>query len=539
MVMTLRPLRRFASRRNFLLASAGALALPAAPAAWRLLQRTPKESGSIAEYAGPTATLQELRTCAPLDVCVVGSGPAGTLLGIHLARAGVRTLIVEAGVNPSDMARDPRYALLNQGEVTGDLLYPLTASRMLTPGGTTALWTGNTPRLLPIDFERNAYTPPGADWPVSYAALEPYYCRAERTLGVSGDSEAPHSAPRNCSLPYETGRGANTALKRVLARAGVEGAQTFRSRSMQAGPIRVARDLLPVFARYSNALFASGIVARRFKTTGDGTVTAVELQDLAGERHELTARCFVLASGGIESARRLLLSRSEAFPNGLGNQSDLVGRTFSDHPTLQFVAQVPNVGHRPGDLPQILRCFQFYEPFKRQGLGSVYLAIGLRDTDPPGPHGLLNINVDVELWPATTNRVMLDDTVRDPLGDPALRLHLAASEQDRATFNAARSLVRDLALKAGANAVEEIPLKWSYHHLGTVRMGANPRTSVVDADLKVHGTRNLYAVTSGNFVTPGVSNPTLLIVALAHRLAPHLLASLRAGAFASVTEAVA
>lgn len=525
-------LKGVANRRNFLLGTGSLVALSAIPASWKLARRPPPAESAFAEYRGPMLTLADLKTCGPIDVCVIGSGPAGTTTALHLARAGVRTLLVEAGVNPSALGAHPGYASLGEGEVTGDLAYPLPASRLMMPGGTTGIWTGNTPRLLPIDFERNAYTPEGADWPVTYGQMEHYYCLAERTLGVRGDSHAPYAAPRSHALPFESDFGHDAALKRVLARAGVQGASTFRSYSLHGGPIRVARDLLPAFARQCAAVFATGVVARRFKVRADGTVTAVELQNLAGDRHELSARCFVLASGGIESARRLLLSRSDTFPEGLGNASGLVGRTFSDHPTLQFVARVPHVKQRSGELPQTMRIFQFYEPFKRRGLGSVYPAVTLRDTDPPGPHAELYINVDVELWPSNSNRVLLDEARRDPLGDPAVRVHLAASDQDRATFAAARALARDIALRAGARSIEELPMKWSYHHLGTVRMGANPRTSVVDADLKVHGTRNLYVVTSGNFVTPGVSNPTLFIVALAHRLGPHLLTALREGAFA-------
>jgi glucose dehydrogenase len=522
-------LKRLATRRGFMLASASALALPAAPAALRFLRSSPPREDAIAEYAGPSATLRELRDAAPFDFCIVGSGPAGTQLGIHLARAGARTLIVEAGVNASEMARDPRYALLGHGTVTGDLEYPLAASRMLTPGGTTALWTGNTPRLLPIDFERNAYTPPGTQWPVTYAELEPFYGDAERTLGVSGDSHAPFAAPRSRCLPYERVSG-NEALKSVLARAGVRGAQTFRSRSLHAGPVRVARDLLPVFARQPNAVFARGIVARRFNAGGDGTIASVELAELSGARHALAARCFVLAAGGVESARRLLLSSSERFPAGLGNHSGLVGRTFSDHPTLQFRAEVPYSRATP-ELSQTLRCFQFYESFKRRGLGSVYPTFTLRGTDVPG-RAELYMGIDCEMWPDPANRVALDADGRDPLGDPLAHLHCASTEQDRATFAAARELARSIASRAGANGVVEDGHKWSFHHLGTVRMGSDARTSVVDPDLRVHGTRNLYVVTSGTFVTPGVSNPTLLIVALAHRLAPHLRAKLEAGAFA-------
>jgi glucose dehydrogenase len=517
-----------ATRRGFMLAAATALALPAAPAAWRFLRSRPPADRSIPEYEGPNATLGELRESAPFDVCVVGSGPAGTLLGIQLARAGARTLIVEAGVNPRELAREPRYAELGVATVSGDMMYPLPASRILMPGGTSAIWTGNTPRLLPVDFEPNAYTLPGAGWPVTYAELEPYYCVAERSLGVTGDPEAAFAAPRNCGLPYEEDTDPHGVLSEVLARAGVRGVRTFRSRSLHGGPVRVARDLLPVFARQRGAVFAQGVVARRFVPASDGTISAVRLERFGEPAFELRARHFVLAGGGIETARRLLLSRSEHFPQGIGNHTDLVGRTFTEHPTLQFRAQVPLAPSKQAHLPQTLRCFQFYEAFKRRELGGAYLAITLRRGERPD-RAELNVNVDCELWQSPSNRVSLDEAQPDPLGDPGVHLHLAASDRDQATFAAARALARGICARAGATAVTEDPYKWSYHHLGTVRMGENPRSSVCDANLRVHGTRNLYVLTSGTFSTPGVSNPTLLIAALAHRLAPHLRDRLTAG----------
>ncbi len=514
------------TRRGFVLAAGTALALPAAPAAWRFLRSSPRVRNEIPEYHGPSATLGDLRESAPFDVCVVGSGPAGTLLGIQLARAGLRTVIVEAGVNPGDLAREPRYAELGLGTVSGDLMYPLVASRILMPGGTTAIWTGNTPRLLPIDFERNAYTPPDAGWPVTYQELEPYYCRAERALGVTGDPEAAFAAPRSCPLPYEKQTDGHGPLEQVLARAGVQGVTTFRSTSLHGGPVRVARDLLPAFARQPGALFAPGIVARRFVAGADGAIAFARLETFGEPAFDLRARVFVLAGGGVETARRLLLSHSERFPNGIGNHSDLVGRTFTEHPTLQFRARVPFTG--PRGRTQTLRCFQFYEAFKRRGLGGAYLAMTLRPADAQGT-AQLDVNVDCELWQSPANRVTLDPALRDPFGDPAAHLHLSASDRDHATFAAARELARGICMRAGAKHVEEEAHKWSYHHLGTVRMGDDPRTSVCDAELRVHGTRNLYVATSGAFSTPGVSNPTLLIAALAYRLAPHLLRRFRSG----------
>ena len=92
--------------------------------------------------------------------------------------------------------------------------------------------------------------------------------------------------------------------------------------------------------------------------------------------------------------------------------------------------------------------------------------------------------------------------------------------------------MRGLMQELGITEIEQEQAGWSYHHIGTCRMGANPATSVVDANLRVHGTSNLYVAGSAVFVTGGASNPTLTIAALSHRLGDHLTA-----AYATVPEA--
>jgi choline dehydrogenase-like flavoprotein len=177
------------------------------------------------------------------------------------------------------------------------------------------------------------------------------------------------------------------------------------------------------------------------------------------------------------------------------------------------------------------RSYQFYEPFKREGLGSVILGF---DAAGSGGRATLDISADVELAPSRANRVALA-TAADPGRDPGLAVHLALAEPDRRTLDRARALIRRLYADLGAQDVVELPgahgeVSWLFHHLGTCRMGGDPARAVVDADLRVHGASSLYVLGSSVFVTAGAANPTLTIVALAHRLADHLDARLTTGA---------
>ena len=140
------------------------------------------------------------------DVCIIGSGPAGAILACALVRHGIATLMVESGP-ARDAPRDPRVAELERYSTTGSLGYPLAATRFRGAGGTSNLWSGSCPRLHPIDFEPNAYTPAGAAWPLRYGDLEPYYLPAEVELSVQGVDNAPDAPPRTAPFPFATKAG--------------------------------------------------------------------------------------------------------------------------------------------------------------------------------------------------------------------------------------------------------------------------------------------------------------------------------------------
>ena len=130
----------------------------------------------------------------PFDVCIIGSGPAGTILACELVRHGIRTLLVEGGQVPSS---NPRYKPAD---------YPIERTRFLGVGGTSNLWSGSCPRFQPLDFEpANPYVPADAPWPITYKEIEPYYQRAENELQVHGGLPSRYSPPRASPYPFPLG----------------------------------------------------------------------------------------------------------------------------------------------------------------------------------------------------------------------------------------------------------------------------------------------------------------------------------------------
>jgi choline dehydrogenase-like flavoprotein len=280
-----------------------------------------------------------------------------------------------------------------------------------------------------------------------------------------------------------------------------------------------------------------------------GEIIGASISSLDGVEKTASARIYVVACGGIETPRLLLLSRSERFPNGIGNNHDRVGRGFNEHASVNLYG---SIRHRKGTfLPKhkIARSHQFYDAYRREGLGSLLLNViqswvfpnhllrfSLADI-PRGVAALAGRVVQPTLYLGTTiemkisdeNRVTLSESAKDPLGNPLAHLIFNYTDEDRRLLDRSRELCLDIYHRLGATRIREAEVNFSRHHQGTCRMGEDPRTSVTDRNLLVHETSNLYLCGAEAFVTGSAVPPTLTIVALAHRLADHLVNRFRQG----------
>jgi choline dehydrogenase-like flavoprotein len=521
------------NRRSFLAGLGGTLALLSIPSAGC----SSAEQGVPARK--PAGRLADLDTTAEFDVCIIGSGFAGAALGESLVKRGIKTIVLESGFESSGPPIDARLQPLEVFRSSGPLDYPVARTRFRAVGGTSWLWGGFCTRFQPMDLEDNAFTPRDCSWPIRYSDLEPYYELAEKALAVSGAPETPLHPTRKSTypLPLEID---DSYLRSLFAKAGV-------SASPQARAIpatRVALTHLPALqsSRYG-ALIQGGTVTRLL-TDGAGRVIAAETKDLERNATLVRALVYVVACGGLESPRLLLLSRAAEFPNGIGNNHDVAGRYFMEHSNVGFTARVP-VG-----VIRVLRdrafdtSFQYYKEFKEEQLGGIRLdtyvdSIRRRDLAEWQFKSVagklwtpeLRIGAGVEMQPSAVNRVTLDPEARDHFGNSAANVYVSDSPADLKTRDRARQVVRRLYGALGARDLQESPRGWAHHHLGTCRMGNNPQTSVVDKDLRVHGTTNLFVAGSAVFVTSGCSGPTLTLTALSLRLADHLRGQLSAGAF--------
>ena len=142
----------------------------------------------------------------------------------------------------------------------------------------------------------------------------------------------------------------------------------------------------------------------------------------------------------------------------------------------------------------------------------------------------LGIRIYCEQLPDRANAVSLDPRVRDYFGRPVPHLHYGVGPYERRALDDAKDVTGRIFATMGLTDIGSSSLMFAAHQIGTHRMGGDPKTSVVDANLRAHDVSNLYLVGSGCFVTASSSPPTLTITALAIRAAQHVAARLRPAA---------
>ncbi|MBN1237396.1 MAG: GMC family oxidoreductase [Gammaproteobacteria bacterium] len=486
--------------------------------------------------------LEALDATEPYDVCVVGAGLAGSILGLRFAQAGLRVLLLESGGGPRHWLLDPRLRQLGAVDVGGDTAYPgePLSPRML--GGGSRVWSGVCERFEPEDFRPRPYLPAGNAWPLSYGDLAPHYSRAEKLFRVRGGSRR---TSRERPLPRLRGRRADTAFQNLVEKTGVtvRPAATATA-SGGTGAFDLRREVLPEFVASRTATLVSGVTATRLRADRNGRIIGVNCRTLDGAKKFARADTFILCCGAVQTPRLLLLSRSPRFPGGIGNDHDRVGRRFTDQAILTLHAEVPR-GAPPGPLgrPHDAYAERCHRAFRRHGLGAVHpvFSHSLRVARMLGGGGLgqwldvlrapleptLTIRCRVETKPVERNRVTLSRTLTDPFGDPLAHLRFDFSAEDVALLAKTRALLNRWVDRCGGSRRVEAGLQWAGAAAGTCAMGTDPLSSVCDPTLRVHASPNLYLCGAEAFPLGGALPPALTIAALAERLSDHVIARAR------------
>jgi choline dehydrogenase-like flavoprotein len=526
------------------------------------------------------------------DVCVVGAGPAGSILAHALAKGGKRVVLMEQGPATAPGARVSLVAK-RQERVANELEFDFNddwPKEFRSPpvvtegkdkyfshslpglGGMALHWNGMSPRPLAEDLEVRTRFGYGRDYPITYEELEPWLLRAEHEMGIAGDQDNPYASPRSGPFPmpahkpseFETEIFAPAVSKvgwvphslpwAINSRPYDDRSPCMRCRYCVVCPsgARYTPDLSHIrrLLQMPNATILTETKLLRLESkTGGGRVVAAHGTHRSGEKIVVKADRYVLAMGGIETPRMLLLSTDAKNKDGFGNAGGQVGVGFADKLANQFTLSlkrpVPphtygyptmSTEHHRANVPRREHgsmTITFWPHGAIEGIGILELHRDLATTNGvlslSALHSSLNRGVvGITFIEATeNNRLMLDPTVKDAWGLPVARTETALTDRDRASLAASIKINEVLAEAMGAEAMrnsweEAGQVLWESHPTGGAAMATSPDRGACDPNAKVFGLENLYLVSSAIFPHNGANNPTMTICAFALRLAAHL-----------------
>jgi choline dehydrogenase-like flavoprotein len=408
--------------------------------------------------------------------------------------------------------------------------------------------------------------------------LAPFYSHVERMIGVTGSRENLEILPDGEFLPPLKFRCSENILKHTCEKMGIRVIPTRKALltvpydqrppchycghcmdSCDIGAIfTVPNSMLPKARKTGNFTLLTNKIARALLANDAGNVQELSTIDRVTHAEEsVRARIFAVCCGAIESARLLLNSRSGRFPNGLANSNDVVGRYLHGHVTAGLLAYLEelvgtrpvnndgamdhsyiprfNVGNRNnfvGGFQYQLQDYSFMFPHHAhhlKGFGKSFKQ-EVRFLQP----GFVGADCFGKVFASPTNRVMVDPKQTDPFGIPVPVVHFRFGENDRALWRDMKTRMHEILVAARSRLIidpDSEPTGFASHEVGTVRMGNDRRTSVLNAYCQTHEVPNLFVVDGSCFPTFPEKNPTLTIMALAVRTAQYITDKARRGDF--------
>ena len=487
------------------------------------------------------------------DIVIIGSGAGGGTLAWALRNSGASVLILErGGYLPQEPENWDAAAVFGRKRYKPKEVWEDGAGRPFVPGvhyfvgGNTKVYGAALPRFRQEDFEAMEHeggTSPA--WPISYEDLEPYYAKAEQLFRVRGAAgEDPTEPPRSTPyvlppVPHEPEVAAlhdafaDQGLKPFSLPMGIDlGGRCIRCHTCDGFPCKVLAKSDADVCCVRPALESSSVSimthtwARRLILAPEGRkIAAVEVEH-NGTRSRIRAGQFVVSCGAVNSAALLLRSQ----PGGLANSSGHMGRNYMMHNNSALLAV--NVSRRNRTTFQKTLSLNDYYlrgpdwPFPLGNLQIIGKVNGtmLKSARPRVPEILLNriARHSMDWWvmsedlPSPDNRVTLSRSGR-------IRVHWEPNNlvtHRRLLKEAVRIMKR-----AGYHMTftETMGIATNSHQCGTLRMGLNPATSVLDPWCKAHDLDNLYVVDASFFPSSAAMNPALTIAAQALRVAHHLI----------------
>lgn len=436
-------------------------------------------------------------------------------------------------------------------------------------GGRSILWGRHCYRWSDLDFEANKREGIAVDWPIRYKDIEPWYDYVESFIGVCGQAENIPHLPDGKFLPpmeyncverhfkqavEEKFPGRKVIMGRIANLTEPvkgRGQCQYRNLCHRGCPYGAyfstnASTLPAAFATHKLTVKTDSLVNRVLYDEHKQKATGVEVVNTqTNEVTEYYARIIFLNASTLGTAYILLNSTSSRFPNGLGNGSDQVGRNLMDHhkgsgasATIEGFEDQYYFGRRPNSvyIPRFANLNNnkskgFIRGYGYQGsadrkswqsaTGKPVIGEELKKSVQTPGEWTISFNGYGECLPYEENRVVLDHSRQDKWGRPVLKVDCEFKENEKNMSKDMSAAMAEMMDAAGYKNVKEhnnmsFPGN-ANHEMGTVRMGCDPKTSVLNGFNQMHEVPNVF-ITDGSFMTSSSCvNPSLTYMAMTAR----------------------
>jgi len=451
-------------------------------------------------------------------------------------------------------------------------------------GGKSLMWARQTQRWSQYDFNGPDQENFAVSWPLSYEELAPWYSHVEKFVGISGNKDGLDTLPDGEFLPpleltvvekhvqkvvkdnYTDrhviyGRCAHiTEPKEIHKQQGRGKCQhrTICERGCPFGGYFSANSsTIPWAERTGNlTLRPDSVVHSILYDEVTQKAKGVRVIDAnTKEEQEFYADVVFLNAGAINSTAILLNSKSERFPDGLGNDNGLLGKYFAFHNYRARISAICNdfedkimEGRSPTNayMPRFVNVHKQDQEFKR-GYGAAIFASRYRKTDESslGEDLIAELMIDKnfgpwqvgammmgETIPKESNYINLDSIKTDQYGIPLVNFNVDYDDNDRQMMEHFYTAFEEIFEKAGFVTINRIDTGQApgldIHEMGGVRMGKDPKTSLLNGDNQLHLCSNVYVSDGACMTSTSTQNPSLTYMALAARAANHFVDSLDA-----------
>lgn len=552
---------------------------------------------------------------ASYDAIVIGSGISGGWAAKELCEKGLKTLVLERGRDvkhgdyPTAMQNswdfEHRGRETKQDKLSNEIVNKCYAYEEATQqffvkdnehpyvqekpydwirgyqvGGKSLIWARQTQRWSDAEFDGPARDGFAVDWPIRYKDLAPWYSHVEKFVGISGNKDGIPTLPDGEFLkPWEL----NCVEKHVQKAV----AKNYKDRQVIIGrcahltdpqPIHLEQGRAQCQARHLcyrgcpfGAYFSSnsstlpwaaktGNLTMRPFSVVESIIYDEKTQKASGvrvidsntkEEFVYNAKIIFVNAACLNSNLVLLNSKSDRFPNGLGNDNELMGKYIAFHqyrgqgyasmdgftddyyygrrPTSAFMPSFRNVHKQEMDFQR--GYMVAFSAGRGQGNeGEHTFGVDFKnDMTKPGPWGIY-IQMQGETIPKASNYVHLSDK-KDAWGIPQLAINIDYDENDHKMMKDFQAQASEMLQKAGCKEINMVDSHQNpgldIHEMGGVRMGNDPKTSLLNANNQLHACKNVFVTDGAAMTSVGNQNPSLTFMALTARAADYAVKSMR------------